>query len=103
MKVCYTKKYMQRNFSNLMILALLIIFLLTTACTTTEGVGGSFITGSSWKHPNKPIQEQQQDLIDCRNGCEQSVRAKGYSGDFAIFHMRDCEDKCMLDKGYKWH
>lgn len=93
---------MQGNFRNMTILVLLIIFLSITGCTSTEGVGGNPITGSSWKHPTKTMPEQQQDLIDCRNGCEQSVRAKGYSGDFAIFHIRDCEDQCMLNKGYKW-
>jgi len=93
---------MQRNFRNIMILVLLVIFLSTTACTTTEGVGGSFITGTNWKHPNKTMQEQQRDLIDCQNECQKSMSAKGYSGDFAIFHLRECEDQCMLNKGYKW-
>ena len=95
---------MQRNFRNIeMVSVLLIIFLLISSCATPTGVGGDVITGKSWHHPNKTEQEQQQDFFDCSNGCEKSVREKGYSGDFAIFHLRDCEDQCMLTKGYEWH
>lgn len=95
---------MQRNFKNIgMILVLLIISLSISACATSSGVGGEFITGKSWQHPNKTMQEQQRDLIDCQNECQKSMSAKGYTGDFAIFHSRDCEDQCMLNKGYKWY
>lgn len=94
---------MQINFRNIeMILALLCIFLLISACATSGGVGGDVFTGRSWQHLNKTKQEQQLDLDNCRNECEKSVRAKGYSGDFAVFHLRDCEDQCMQSKGYEW-
>ena len=94
---------MQRNFRNIgMIVTLLLIFLSISACATSSGVGGEFITGKSWQHPNKSMQEQQQDLRDCQKECQESMSAKGYTGDSAIFHSRDCEDQCMLNKGYKW-
>ena len=94
---------MQRKFIHIgILLALLIIFLSISACATSSGVGGEFITGKSWQHPNKSLQEQQQEFIDCQKECQKSMSAKGYTGDFAIFHSRDCEDQCMLNKGYKW-
>jgi hypothetical protein len=96
---------MQRNVRNIgMILVLLIILLSISACATSSGsgVGGEFITGKSWQHPDKSIQEQEQDLAYCRSECQKSMSAKGYTGDFAIFRSRDCEDECMLNKGYTW-
>jgi len=94
---------MKINFRNIkMTWALLCIFLLISACATPTGVGGDVLTGKSWQHPNKTKQELERDLVDCQNGCEKSVRAKGYSGDFAVFHLRDCEDQCMQSKGYEW-
>lgn len=95
---------MRRNPGNICAAAaLLSVLLLAPSCVTSSGVGSNVITGRGWNHPDKMKQEQQADYLECRDGCETSVRAKGHTGDSAVFHLKDCEDECMQGKGYEWH
>ena len=86
-----------RNFGTI------VGLLFMCSCITTSGVGGDTISGKGWHHPNKTKDEQQEEYLGCRYGCEKSVRDKDHTGDEAVFFQNDCEEECMHGKGYEWH